>query len=57
VGGQGEGGNGGGILIAPVRGDGNGEGEAMVCDHCQRGGCEVAPRCWGGRHNEERHEG
>jgi hypothetical protein len=47
---QEEGGNSGGILMVPVRGDENGEGEAIVCDHCRRGrggGGEAAPRCRG----------
>jgi hypothetical protein len=47
---QEEGGNSSGILMVPVRGDENGEGEAIVCDHCRRGrggGGEAAPRCRG----------
>jgi hypothetical protein len=50
VGSQGEGGNSGGILMTPVTGDGNGEGETMGCDNCRRGrggGGEAAPRCRG----------
>jgi hypothetical protein len=50
VGDQGEGGNSGGILMTPVTGDGNGEGETMGCDNCRRGrggGGEAAPRCRG----------
>jgi hypothetical protein len=31
AGGQGEGGSGGGTSMAPVTGDGNGEGEVMGC--------------------------
>jgi hypothetical protein len=48
AGSQGEGGSGGGTLMTPVMGYGNGEGEAMGCDRFQRGrggGGEVAPRC------------
>jgi hypothetical protein len=36
AGGQEEGGSGGGTSMAPVTGDGNGEGEAMGCNHFQR---------------------
>jgi hypothetical protein len=47
VGGQGEGGSGGGTSMALVTGDGNREGEVLGCSHFQRGrqGGEVAPRC------------
>jgi hypothetical protein len=33
--------------MAPIKGDGNGEGEAMGCDHFfrGRGGGEAAPQC------------
>jgi hypothetical protein len=50
VGSQGEGGNSGGILVAPITGGGNREGEAVGCDHFQRGrggGGEAAPQCRG----------
>jgi hypothetical protein len=48
VGDQGEEGSDGGTSMAPVIGDGNREGEAMVCDCFQRerrGGGEATPRC------------
>jgi hypothetical protein len=38
VGGLGEEGNGGGILMVSVTGDGNEEGEEMGCDHFWRWG-------------------
>jgi hypothetical protein len=44
---QGEGGNDGGTLMAPVMRDRNGEGKTMGCSHFQkgrRGGDEATPR-------------
>jgi hypothetical protein len=43
-----KGGSGGETSIAPVMGDGNGEGETIGCNHFQwgtGGGGEMAPRC------------
>jgi hypothetical protein len=57
VGGQGEGGNGGGTLMAPVTRDGNREGEAMGCYHFRTGRGEEARRLHsvgGGQYSEER---
>jgi hypothetical protein len=48
VDGQGEGGNGGEILMAPVTEDENREGKVIECDHFWRGrggGGETAPQC------------
>jgi hypothetical protein len=48
MGGQGEGGSGGGTSMPLVTGDENREGEAMGCGHFQRGsggGGKAAPWC------------
>jgi hypothetical protein len=48
AGGQGEGGSDSGTSMAPVMGDGNGEGEALGCGHFRRGrrgGGEATSRC------------
>jgi hypothetical protein len=45
---QGEGGSGGGTSMTQFMRDGNGKGEAMGCDHFQRGrggGGEATPWC------------